>query len=162
MLPWTWFRRRASSTRLGVDFSEALDVHLFVHGMDARVIRLTAGVRLRTQGRWGLAHPAIVDPGSPNCVLPHFAWSVADFRILVARALPLGGIGGGVATAPLGEVTLAVDDGIRTSHPLSVRAFLLPDDSEPLLLGFQDILTHAALHCDYPRRVAYLEFPTGA
>jgi hypothetical protein len=70
----------------------------------------------------------------------------------------LGGIGGGSTAAPLGQVTLVVHDDVATSPPLTIRAFLLLDDSEPLLLGFEDFLTRVVLHCDYPQREAYLEF----
>jgi hypothetical protein len=70
----------------------------------------------------------------------------------------LGGIGGGDIAAPFGAVKLAVEDDTTTSPSLTIRAFLLPDDSEPLLLGFADFLTNVVLHCNYPQREAYLEF----
>ncbi len=38
-----------------------------------------------------------------------------------------------------------------------MRAFLLDDDDAPLLIGFEDILTRAVLHCDYAGRLAYLD-----
>lgn len=155
----TWLRRRACSILLNVEFEEELDVQLFVRGEDARAIRLVTGVRLAVGGQWSIVFPAVIDTGSPDCAIPHAVWSMIDYGILVPQPLALGGIGGGHLKAPLGEVTLAVDDGIRTSPPLAVRAFLLPDDSVPLLLGFQDFLTRVTLHCDYPHRSATLKFP---
>jgi hypothetical protein len=38
-----------------------------------------------------------------------------------------------------------------------MRCFLLDDDACPLLIGFEDILTQAVLHCDYPAGFAYLD-----
>ncbi len=117
-----------------------------------------AKVRFRTPNGWSEAHAAIIDTGSPYSIIPHAIWNVVEHRVFVAGALPLGGIGGGTTHAPFGAVTLVVEDDDIISPPLTVRAFLLPDDSEPLLLGFEDFLTIAVLHCDYERRDAYLEF----
>jgi len=115
-------------------------------------------VRFRTSYGWSEKRPAIIDPGSPHCIIPHSVWSGAEHRILVPRALPLSGIGGGTTAAPFGTVVLAIEDGRSFSPPLTIRAFLLPDDSEPLLLGFEDFLTHVILYSDYPHQVAYMEF----
>lgn len=158
----TWFRRHASSIRVKLEFWKELDLSLFLQGFDARVIRLVARVRFMTSGTLTESFRAIIDPGSPNCVIPHSIWSVVEHRILSTRLFPLGGIGGGQTAAPLGEVTLAIDDGTTLSPPLTVRAFLLPHDSEPLLLGFEDFLTHLILHSDFPHDLSYLEFPDTA
>lgn len=132
---------------------------LFAEGIESHIIRLTARVRFRTvDGGWTSTHNAIIDPGSPYCMIPSRIWRAADHRLLVPRPLLLGGIGGGTVTALFGEVTLVVHDEVIVSPSLTIRAFLLPDDSEPLLLGFADFLTPVVLHCDYPQRQAYLEF----
>jgi hypothetical protein len=136
-----------------------LDVGLFLEGVESHIIRLLVDVRFATPTGWSDKYRAIIDPGSPNCLIPRFIWSVAEHRILVPRPLSLGGIGGGAVAAPFGKVTLVVHDEVTVSPPLTIRAFLLPDDSEPLLLGFEDFLTQVILHCDYPKREAYLEFP---
>ncbi len=48
-------------------------------------------------------------------------------------------------------------DDRNTSEPVEVSAFLLDSDVAPLLLGFEDVLTRATLHCDYPGGLAYLD-----
>jgi hypothetical protein len=134
-------------------------VGLFLEGVESEIVRLKVHVRFRTpDGGWTRPQEAIIDPGSPNCLIPHSAWGVAQHRILVSRPQSMGGIGGGITNAPFGEVTLVAEDEVTTSPPLTVRAFLFPDDSEPLLLGFEDFLTTTTLYCDYERRDAYLEF----
>lgn len=40
---------------------------------------------------------------------------------------------------------------------MDMRAFLLDSDAAPLLIGFEDILTRAILHCDYAAGLAYLD-----
>jgi hypothetical protein len=40
-----------------------------------------------------------------------------------------------------------------------VKAYLAENDSVPLLLGVEDILTKARLVCDYPKDKAFLQFP---
>jgi hypothetical protein len=145
-----------------LQFNVKLDVQLFLEGVDAQFIRLVARARFRTpDGSWTRTRDAIIDPGSPNCIIPHSVWSTAEHQILVSRPMRLGGIGGGSTAAPLGQVILVVHDDVATSPPLAIRAFLLPDDSEPLLLGFEDFLTQVVLHCDYPQHEAYLEFRPG-
>jgi hypothetical protein len=135
-------------------------VGLFLEGVESQIVRLKVAARFHLpDGSWSETHKAIIDPGSPHCIIPRFIWSTAEHRVLVQHALPLGGIGGGATAAPFGEVLLAIDDGTTLSPPLTVRAFLLPDDSEPLLLGFEDFLTRLVLYCDYPHSIAYLEFP---
>ena len=112
-----------------------------MEGIQSQMIHLAAPVRLRTpEGAWMRPRPAIVDPGSPYCLVPYSAWSAASM-------------------APLGQITIALDDGTHLSPPATIRAFLMPDDSEPFLLGFEGFLTHFALYCNYRDNVAYLELP---
>jgi hypothetical protein len=40
---------------------------------------------------------------------------------------------------------------------LKIKALLLPDDSLPLIVGFEDVLTTAKLVSDYKNGTAYLE-----
>ena len=134
---------------------------LLLDDIESDVVRLTISVRLRAPDGWSDPRKALIDPGAPYCLLPLSLWSTAEHRVLSRRDLSVAGIGSGTAAARYGLVTLVVEDGSVASPPLRVRAFLLEDDSEPLLLGFEDFLTHAILHSDYPRRIAYLEFPVG-
>ncbi|MBI3950151.1 MAG: hypothetical protein HY314_06825 [Acidobacteria bacterium] len=146
--PFGRWRRRASFIRVAAFFKVDLDVGLFLEGVESHIIRLLVDVRFATPTGLSDKYRAIIDPGSPSCLIPRFIWRVAEHRILVPRPLPLSGIGGGAVAAPFGEVTLIVEDDVATSPPLTIRAFLLPDDSEPLLLGFEDFLTTTILHCD--------------
>jgi hypothetical protein len=135
-------------------------VRLLLEGIESEVVRLMVGVSLRQpDGSWSRTWKAIVDLGSPYCVIPHSIWSESEHRVLVQRLLRIDGIGGGSASGNFGEATLVVVDDTTTSPPITVRAFLLTDDSEPLLLGFEDFLTRLIIHSDYPHDVAYLEFP---
>jgi len=115
--------------------------------------------RFRVSTGWSDKFRAIIDPGSPHCIIPRLIWRDIEHRVLVSHPQSLGGTDGGSTSAPFGAVTLAIDDETILSPPLNVRAFLLPDDSEPLLLGFEDVLTRMILRSAYPRQTAYLKFP---
>jgi len=125
------------------------------------MVRLMVRVRLRTPDGWSEGRAALVDTGAPYCLLPRSVWSGVEHRFLSPRDVRVAGVGSGTTAARYGEVTLVLEDGEVASPPLHVRAFLLQDDSEPLLLGFEHLLARAILHSDYPRQVAYIEFSGG-
>lgn len=154
-----FWRRRQSFIQIALEFHKIPNCSLLMKGTESWVIRIRARDRFRTfNGGWTELNSAIVDFSSPHCIIPYSLRSNAEHRILVERPLPLIGIGGGEITALFGEVTIIVEDKTAISLPLTIRAFLLPDDSEPLLWGFEGFFTNAVLHCDYPQRQACLTF----
>jgi hypothetical protein len=57
----------------------------------------------------------------------------------------------------LGHVHMVFHDNRNTCEPVEVSAFFLDNDAAPLLIGFEDVLTRATLHCDYAGGLAYLD-----
>jgi hypothetical protein len=102
---------------------------------------------------------AILDLGSPATVVPKGMWEILSIEWLSRDHLGLGGFGLGAGTpGRLGRVALHVLDDQQTSPRFEVPAFLLDDDSQPLILGVEGLLTRAALCCHAGRNEAYLEF----
>jgi hypothetical protein len=136
-------------------------VGLFVRGVETEVIRVKVSVRFRApDGTWTRQRDGIVDTGSPHSVVPRSAWQDARHVLLSDAECPIGGVGGGARPARIAQLQMAVEDGSYLSPPLAIRAFPVPDDSEPLLLGFQDFLSRVVLHCDCPQDEVYLRFPS--
>jgi hypothetical protein len=72
----------------------------------------------------------------------------------------LRGIGTSDQTAisgTLSRVRVLLHDDRQAAEPIEVRAFLLDTDAAPFLIGFEDILTRATLHCEYAAGLAYLD-----
>lgn len=79
-------------------------------------------------------------------------------RWLLQKKSWLYGIGSGNVWGKLAEVTMIFSDLKDISPPIKLKAFLLDDDSTPLLIGFEDVLTITNLFCDYRSQRAYLEW----
>ncbi len=147
--------RGPDSVRVQLRFTTTTTLELFQFGID--VIRLTASVEFQIGTGWSEASNAILDTGMYLSVVPRYIWEDSKhlFRSGPDSLIPLGG---SIATGKLGTITVRIHDGINYSPSLTLNAFLMNDDSYPLLLGFEDFLTKADLYCSYSQNIAYLEF----
>jgi hypothetical protein len=60
--------------------------------------------------------------------------------------------------ASLGTVCLhLIDSDGNTTEPIEVVAYLSKRAEVPLILGFADFLERYFLHCDYPKKEAFIE-----
>jgi hypothetical protein len=124
------------------------------------MVRLITAIRLQMDSGWTAALEAIVDTGSTVSILPHFAWRNVSTRILSSKEVILRGIAPqkeAVLQAKIAEIVCTFHDEQRISPPLKIKAYLLPNDSVPLIMGFEDVLTSAKLVSDYRNGIAYLE-----
>ena len=132
--------------------------------MRIRSIRLIATIRLKTRDGWTRAYDAIVDTGNPISIIPFSIWSKAQVRLLLPDKTKLYGIGAddkAAVSGKLAEVIGVFRDPQKTSQPMRIKAHILEDDSAPLLIGFEDILTDVKLVSDYGSKDAYLEMQDG-
>ncbi|MDI6794905.1 MAG: hypothetical protein QME81_18900 [bacterium] len=124
------------------------------------MIRLIATIRLKTDEGWTREYDTIVDTGNPISLIPFSIWNKARVRLLLPDKTKLYGIGTGEKTSVSGrlaEVIGVFQDQQKILLPLRIKAYVLEDDSAPLLIGFEDILTDGKLVSDYKSREAYLE-----
>jgi hypothetical protein len=146
--------------RIGLRFQTKIDPEATLAGLPLRLIRLMAQVRLATREGWSRSRRAIVDTGNPVSIIPHSAWRELALPPAPGLRRRLRGIGTSDQTAvsgTLSRVRILLHDEQNASEPVEMRAFLLDNDAAPLLIGFEDILTRAVLHCDYASGVAYLD-----
>jgi hypothetical protein len=59
----------------------------------------------------------------------------------------------------LASVVMSFQDPQTTSPPLQAKAYLLDDDSAPLIIGYEDGLTELQLVSDYPQQQACFVIP---
>jgi len=146
--------------RIKLHFQTKIDAEAALARQPLRLIRLLAQVRFPIAEGWSRSRTAIVDTGNPVSILPHSIWrGLAPLPITGLRRY-LRGIGTSEEAAvsgALGRVHMLFHDDRNTSEPVEVSAFLLDNDAAPLLIGFEDVLTRATLHCDYPANLAYLD-----
>ncbi len=126
-----------------------------------RYVRLIAKVSFQTRNGWTEIREAIIDTGGPISMIPRRVWQQARHGFLSTDEIEVL-VGGRGTTGQFGQVVLRFHDAVdseRISPPLMVKADLLSDDSYPIVLGFEDVLTGAALYSDYPQQAAYFLFP---
>ena len=146
-------------TKITLEIRTALDLDFLEEGILFHLIRFMSFVRLRTSEGWTVPHKAIIDIGTPISVIPGFIWKDAQVIRLSRRKVTLTGIGSGKVQGRLGEITLVFSDEQATSPPIQAKAHLLDDNSVPLLIGCEDILTQVDLFISCRHKVAYFELP---
>ncbi len=104
---------------------------------------------------------AIIDTGGPISITPRSVWEQMRYGLYsnIETEIP---VGGRATTGRLGQVILRFHDAQereRTATPLTIKAYLLSDDSHPIVLGFEDILTDVELHSNFPQQNVHLVFP---
>lgn len=146
--------------RIALRFQTKIDTETTLAGLPLRLIRLLVQVRLATPEGWSRSRRAIVDTGNPVSILPRSVWRDIALPPALGLRRRLRGIGASDQTAisgTLSRIRLLLHDDRNASEPVEMRAFLLDNDAAPFLIGFEDILTRAILHCEYAAGLAYLD-----
>jgi len=154
----------ASTEHINLRLYEILDPDLLDEGVRLRLIRLICHLRFTAPAGWSEVERAIIDTGAPVAMIPWSIWNHIAVRLLSGRVVNIYGISANgqeysFVPARLGEVTCVLLDQTRVSPPLRLKAYLMPDDATPLVLGFEDLLTSYELLCGYVRNVACLRLP---
>ena len=145
------------STRIGLTFQRLPDIELLHRGI--AYIRLLCNVQFETPTEDTLLRPAIVDTGSPLCLIPSDLWE--KVRTQQFEATRIGGLMSQkecAIPARVGILSMTLLDPHGRRYRLTVRAFLAQTTKVPLILGFQDCLEKATVHLSFPRDEAWLEF----
>ena len=146
--------------RIKLHFQTRIDAEAALVRQPLRLIRLLAQVRFPTAEGWSRSRTAILDTGNPVSILPHSIWrelAPPPTQGLRRRLRGIGTSEEATVSGVLGRVHILFHDDRNSSEPFAVSAFLLDNDVAPLLIGFEDVLTRAILHCDYPASLAYLD-----
>jgi len=137
------------STTIELEFETHIDLDFVGQAITVHLIRLTVSLQLQTSKGWTRKYKALVDTGNPISVIPYSVWSKGKINWILSHKSELHGIGGRKISGKLGEITLILVDETTTSPPIKAKALLLDDDSLPVLIGFEDILSDIKLVCDY-------------
>ena len=146
------------STKVKIRHIRALDLELVEKGIRVWVNRLTVQVCFRTRDGWTQPYEAIVDTGAPVSIIPPPISEEIDKNVLGDHAI--SGIvphEGAVLPVKVADVWCAVLDEKRMGKSLKIRAYLATDQRVPLILGFENLLSEAILHCDCKRNEMFIE-----
>ena len=108
------------------------------------------------EGEWTKPRDAIIDTGSHVSVIPRYIWTNTHHSFISDKTEM--GIGGNLVTGRLGWITLRLHDEETISPPLSIKANLIDNNSMPLILGFEDVITEVLLVSDFQQSIAYIIF----
>ena len=148
------------STKIFLDFKSNIDLELLKDGVRLELIRILAKIRFATKQGWTDYYKAILDTGSPTSIIPFSIWQEIKTMPLSTRKIKLHGIGSkeeSTISGKMANLTCALLDEKFSSPPLTIKAYLVEDDSVPLILGFDGILTRSKFFCDYKNKTAYLK-----
>jgi hypothetical protein len=104
-------------------------------------------------------YEAIVDTGNPITVIPLRIHQQIFSQLLYPGKINLSGIGQGIVQGQLASIIMSFHDQQTTSLPLQAKAYLLDDNSTPLIVGYEDALTELRLISDYPQQMGHFEIP---
>jgi hypothetical protein len=130
-------------------------------GIIIRYVRLIALVSFQTRKGWTEPETAIIDTGVPISVIPRRIWQEARHGFYSNAETSIS-IAGRTVHGRLGEIKLRFHDTAdadRISPAMTIKADLIDDDDDPILLGFEDMLTDVALHSNFRQQQAHLAFP---
>ncbi|MDZ7289679.1 MAG: hypothetical protein ONB44_10845 [candidate division KSB1 bacterium] len=145
------------STKIRLYWRTGLDRRHLASGVHVRIIRLYVPVSFSEPTGWSRPYDAVIDTGSPLTVIPKNVWQTIQIVQHLSDLVPLGGVGKGVLWARLAKIELALLGTRKEMVQLAIKAYLAEDDTVPLLLGVEDLLTNARLVCDYSQRKAFLQ-----
>jgi len=147
------------STNISLEFQTKYDLALLSVGLKVRLVRLLVNVCFKTSTGWTKPYEAIVDTGNPTTVIPFNIHQQIFSQVLHPTKIDLLGLGQGSVRGRLSSVTMSFQDKQLTSPPFQAKAFLLDQNSTPLIIGYEDGLTELRLVSDYPQQTAYVEIP---
>ncbi|TES91129.1 MAG: hypothetical protein E3J87_08440 [Candidatus Cloacimonadota bacterium] len=145
--------------RVNLYFRTFPDFDLLERKILAETIRLLGEIQLKTKENWTKSYTAIIDTGAPFSLFPLEIWQAVETEILtdtvVKGLIPKEQC---VLPVKVGKITLRlIDREEHISKPLTIMAYLAPNNKIPLIIGFQDILSELRVHFSYKERIAYIE-----
>lgn len=147
------------STRIALAFQTNYDLTLLSVGLKVRLVRSLVDVCFKTSTGWTEPFEAIVDTGNPITVIPQRIHQQIVSQLLYSKPVDLLGIGQGSVRGFLSNIVMSFHDQQTTSPPLQAKAYLLNDNSAPLIIGYEDGLTELRFTSDYPQQQAYFKMP---
>ena len=148
------------SIKIPLNIDTRVDVEFLELGILSKITRIKANICFKKENGFSKEYRAILDTGAPYTILPFSTWQGIKHEFLSHKNFPVSGISP-EKTPPIMakfgkiEIVFLAPNAITTS--IKVKAYLMPDDNIPLIIGFEDIITKIKLFCNYKDNTAYIE-----
>ena len=150
------FSLRAGFTftlQIQLEVIPSCDLEALEHGVRADWHRLFIRTHIETVTGWSPLHRAVLDTGSPYCVIPQRL--LPDIRAVRHFKTRLSGIVPGSANALEAElvaVRLILADGRRVSKPIEALSMITTENRVPLIIGLSAFQERFNLRVDLKRK----------
>jgi len=150
------FSLRAGFTfilQIQLEVIPSCDLEALEHGVRADWYRLFVRTHIETATGWSPVQRAVLDTGSPYCVIP--LRLLPDIQTVRHFKTRLSGIVPGSANAleaELAHIRLILADGRRVSKPIEALAMITTEHRVPLIIGLSAFQEPFDLRVDLKRR----------
>ncbi len=145
------------SIKIKLNIRKELNLELIEDGIELYIYRLIARVRILDLKK-SLVEEVIIDTGSPITIIPHSLWKDENITLLKHKNKYLFGFDKNLLKGNLAKVRLSFIDDINISPTLDIKAYLIYDDSIPLIIGMEDIINKVRIVTDGKKQKYYIEF----
>lgn len=145
------------STKVLLYWRTSIDKAHHEHNLRVRIIRLVARLCFRKPDGWSQPLNAIVDTGNPVTLLPRSVWQEIFNAEILSEPIVLSGVGKGALKARLAKIEVAFISTRKEIVTTRIKAYFAEEDTVPLLVGVEDLLTSSRLVCDYPKSKTFLQ-----
>jgi len=144
-------------TKIKLSIIKELNLELIENGIESYLYRLIAKIKIINSTE-SFLEQAIVDTGSPITILPYSIWKDQNVVFLKHRNKKLFGFGKSRIEGRLTNINIVFADDKSISPVLKIKAYLIKDDSIPLIIGMEDIIDKVNLVIDGKRGKCYIEY----
>jgi len=146
------------SIRIRLHYSKALDLELIEKNIEIWLRRVTVGVSFQKPDGWTQPYEAIIDTGAPVSIIPPAIWREMD-REELGESKIQGIVSREDAYLPvkIANIHCVLMDEDSMTDILKIKAYLSLEESAPLVLGFENLLSTAKMYSNSKEDEGYIE-----
>ena len=145
------------SIKIKLDIRKELNLELIEDGIKSYIYRFMAGIKFIDFNN-PVMRDAIFDTGSPITIIPYSLWKNENVIFLNNKNKFLFGFGNNVIKGHLAKLKVVFADEKAISPVQTIKAYLIQDDSIPLIIGMEDVCNKIKIILDGKKQIYYLEF----
>ncbi len=151
-----------ATLRIRIECVGAHDLEAIERGFPIRWFRLFVRVQLQLTNGWSRSFRAVLDTGSPYCVIPQSLVPDLDrnrlFQTRLAGIVPASS-SKGFLPADLVRTRIALGDTVRTTRPIETLGMVVQHQGVPLIIGLAAFPRSVRIDVDFRRETAFLSLP---
>ncbi len=145
------------SIKIQLDISKELNLELIRDGIESYIYRFIVEIKFVDFKNLRMRR-AIFDTGSPITIIPYSLWKDENVTFLKHKNKSLFGFGKNILEGNLAKLRIVFADEKGLSPIREINAYLIKDDSIPLIIGMEDVFNNAKIVLNGRRQEYYMEF----